>query len=624
MKKTAISLMLLIGCSFSSHSKTTIEQIDPPNWWVGMHQRDLQLLIYGEQIEKCRPEINYPGVTITSVEPGDHSGYLFIVLDIAPNTMPGQVDIIFRNEKNKIVSKTQYSLLARREGSKERNGFGSEDVIYLIMPDRFANGDLTNDTLKGYKQGVNLKDGYARQGGDIKGIIDRLPYLADLGITAIWPTPLWEDNRDAYSYHHYASSNYYKIDPRFGSNELYQTLSKEAKKHGIKLITDMVINHCGSAHRWAKATPTTNWFNNWDSFTRTNYRLECWADPNGAQIDKKLMVDGWFDTIMPDLNLNEPKLLTYLTQMAKWWVEFGDLDGIRVDTYPYSDIFKVAEWTKSIREEYPNLNIVGECWLNTTQDVAFYQENSPNKIGYNSYLPCVMDFPLQVALSTVPNETDGWDKGTKKYYQLFARDWIYPNIDNIMIMLDNHDTPRYFESVGKSIDKMKMGIGMILTIRGTPQLFYGTEIAMGHDPRSGGMDAYRPNFPGGWPQDSANAFTPEGRTAAQNELFDFTRKLLQWRKKTPTVYNGATKQFLPQGDIYAYARYDNMKTVLVVINNHATQKQTIDMSHFSECYSQCKYGTEMISGAEVSLYDSLTLEPLSIQIIEMNTHVKKR
>jgi glycosidase len=605
-------LTLWISGSVLINAAETIPvSVEPPLWWTGMRNPELMLTIEGKGIAGLTPEVTYPGVHLKSSTRSENSDYLFLTLEITKEALPGMLSLRF-TEKGKVRASCQYEIKPRQPGSAARAGFGPKDVIYLLMPDRFANGNPGNDSVEELAEKVNRTNPDGRHGGDIQGIIDHLDYLRDLGVTALWTTPLLEDNMPTYSYHTYAATNYYKVDARYGTNTDYARLAEECHTRGIKLIMDMVPNHCGSEHRWMKNLPMKDWVHRFPDFTRSNYTISTINDPHAAEADRMLSVDGWFDTSMPDLNQNNPFVLQYFKQFAIFWVEFAGLDGIRVDTYPYNDKFKIAEWTQAILDEYPYFNITGECWLHNPAETAYWQTGTKNHDNYDSHLPAVMDFPLMDAFGSAFNE-ESWDQGLSRFYNTYVLDYLFGDPVNQLIFLDNHDSERYSERIGFDIRKYKMAVAHLLTTRGIPQIYYGTEILMGGQKSKGDGDI-RHDFPGGWPGDSRSAFTHEGRTAKENEAFDFIRTLLLYRKSHPVIARGKLVQFIPRDNVYVYFRILGDETLMVVMNNDETGK-TISTDRFRECI-RGNTAKNILTGENVVL-DNLQIEGKQVLLLEI-------
>jgi glycosidase len=613
MKKT----LIIAICLFSAivlHAKTKpwIQRLEPTFWWTDMKNTELQLMLYGQGISAANVVINYPGVTITEKKVTDNPNYVFLYLNIAKESKAGKFNIELRKGKKKQVF--SYELKARRAGSAMRESFSEADAVYLIMPDRFANGNTANDSVKGYHQGVNRSDLGKRHGGDIEGMISKIPYLADLGITALWTTPLFDNNDTNYSYHHYACSDYYKVDPRLGTNEDFVRLTETCANHNIKYILDVVPNHCGSSHWWLKDLPATDWFNVWPSFTSSNYRMTAWTDPYRSEADLHRLTNGWFAPNMPDFNLKNPLLFDYLRQVYVFWIEYANVAGLRVDTYPYNDIRLAASFIQSIRDEYPNMNVVGECWVKTPAETAYYQSGNNNKDGFDSRLPSVMDFLLKDVLHEAINQNEGWESGMARYYAHYAQDFVYANPNLLMNFLDNHDIDRFTTAVKGDVRKYKMGLAMLLTTRGYPQIYYGNEIML--DGIAGSYEGHRFDFPGGWATDKRNAFTPEGRTASENEIFEYTKTLLNYRKNNSVLHNGKMKQFIPQDGIYVYFRYNNDKTIMVVANNNIEDKQ-LDLNRFAEMVEKKTSGTDIATQKKYSLNQPLTINGKTVLILDI-------
>lgn len=611
-KTIGVIIWFLIYCSsLPAADNVKINHVDPPMWWTGMKNPDLMLTIHGSGIASLNPVINYPGVTLKTITRSGNPNYLILNLLIGNDAIAGTMKIDFVRDKKSILS-CNYELRDRKSGSAERKSFGPEDVVYLLMPDRFANGNTANDSVTALKEKWNRSDPNGRHGGDIQGIIDHLDYLKDLGITALWTTPLLEDNMPTYSYHTYAITDYYKVDARYGTNQDYVRLADECHKRGIKLIMDMVPNHCGSEHWWMKDLPMEDWVHRFPQFTRTNYTISTWNDPHASSIDKKLNEEGWFDVTMPDMDQHNPFVLTYFKQFAIFWVEYLGLDGLRVDTYPYNDKYKTAEWSKAIREEYPRLNLVGECWQHNPAENAYWQSGSKTYDGYDSQLPAVMDFPLLDAFGTAFNE-DG-NQGLSRFYNIYVLDYLFADPYNMLIFLDNHDSQRFTEQIGYDLKKYKMGVAHLLTTRGIPEVYYGTEIMMGGQKSKGDGDIRR-DFPGGWPGDSRNAYIASGRTAEENEAFGYINKLLLYRKVNPVLQTGKMIQFIPRDNMYVYFRMDEKKTVMVMMNNSG-EKLTPDVGRFEECLSGKRNGKDVITGGDVDL-TKYSIEPKSVMILEI-------
>ena len=616
MKRIYFLLLLCSTVIFSFATmkpKPIVQRMEPTFWWTEMLNNNLQLMLYGPGISNASIKIDYPGVSVIERKLTDNPNFVFLYINITKNVKPGNFNIELKRGRAKQI--IQYELKARRSGSANRSSFTEADAIYLLMPDRFANGNSANDSVKGYIQGVNRALPGARHGGDIEGIIKKIPYIADLGATALWTTPLFDNNDVNYSYHHYGCSDYYKIDPRLGTNEDYPRLAETCHSNSLKLIIDVVPNHCSSAHWWLKDKPANDWFNEWPTFTSSNYRMTAWTDPYASKADLQRLTYGWFAPNMPDFNLTNKLLFDYLTQVYIFWIEYANIDGIRVDTYPYNDIKTAARFIQTIRNEYPAMNVVGECWVKTPAEVAYYQSGNNNKDGFDSRLTSVMDFCLKDVFASSINENEGWESGMARFYAHYAQDFVYPNTNLIMNFLDNHDIDRFSTAVKRDVAKYKMGLALLLTARGYPQIYYGTEIML--DGIQGSYEGHRFDFQGGWSTDKRNAFKAEGRTTEENEIFNYTRSLLNYRKNNPVLHNGKMLQFIPYDGIYVYFRYNSSKKIMVVANNNATEKM-LELNRFEEILNSQTSAKDIITGKGYVLLNSMKIPAKSVLILEIN------
>lgn len=613
MKKYPFFAACLLTLLSQMISAQSINRVEPLCWWVGMENKNLQLMIYGKEIGDAQVDINYPGVTLSKVNRLQNQNYLFLDLSINETVKAGSFDIIF-SFKNQSSLKYTYTLYQRKDNSSLRKGFSSNDVVYLIMPDRFGNGDSSNDEVDGYKDKLKRKNQYGRHGGDIQGIINHLDYFNELGVTSLWLTPVLENNQKEASYHGYSITDFYKVDPRHGSNDLYKSMVEKAHQKGLKVIIDLVFNHCGSEHWWMKDLPSADWINQWPEYTGSNFRASVISDPYASDYDKKRMSKGWFVPTMPDLNQENPFLANYLIQNSIWWVEFADLDGIRMDTYPYSDKIFMSRWAKSVMTEYPNFNIVAEAWLNDSPWCAYWQKDANNRDGYNSNVPSVMDFPLMYKMRDAFDEEPGWDKGLVRLYDHLSKDFLYANPDSLLIFADNHDESRFY-SKEDSIGRFKMAMAFLLTTRGIPQIYYGTELLM-TGKKSDGDGKLRLDFPGGWPDDKRNAFTPEGRTKKENEAWSYLQTLLKWRKHAEVIQGGKLKQFVPEDNIYVYFRYTSSKAVMVILNANKKGK-VLNTNRFNEILEGYKRGFDITSNKHLESLNDIKLAPYSAAVIEL-------
>jgi glycosidase len=607
-------IILVFALLFNFLSFGQIDRVEPPFWWSDMNLSEVQIMFYGKNINQNEISVS-KGLTIKSVQKTENPNYLFVTVD-TKNVAAQEFVFTFKNGKNTFTQ--NYSLKARKENSKFRKSYDSSDVIYLIMPDRFANGNPNNDNSKSTKEISNRSLPGGRHGGDIEGLIKNLDYIKELGATAVWPTPLCEDNDEAYSYHGYAQSDVYKIDPRYGTNEEYVKLSAELHQRGMKNIMDYVTNHWGWKHWMYNDLPTYNWIHQFPGYSQSNYRMTTQFDNNASKVDSKQCMDGWFVPSMPDLNQSNPMVLNYLTQNAIWWIEYADLDGFRVDTYSYNDKEGISKWTKAITDEYPHFNIVGEVWMHDQAQMSYWQKDS--KIGaiqsYNSNLPSVMDFTLHDAIGNVFNEDrQSWDRGMVQVYDNFANDFLYPNPNNLLVFAENHDTGRFNEIYKSDFKKYQMAMTLIATVRGIPQLYYGSEIGMKGDKGKGDADIRR-DFPGGWNGDANNAFTKQGRTAEQQKFFEFSSKLFTWRKSKDVIHSGKMTHYVPDNNVYVYFRYNEKETVMVIINNNS-DKQTLKINRFKESIQNLKSGKEVLSGKHFDLNNDIEIEGKSALILEL-------
>lgn len=609
--KTRIALLCLILIStFSGFSQHQIDRVEPPFWWTGMKNPSLQLMIYGKNISNLNPKIQYKGVDIERVIKVKSPNYLFIDLTLDPDVKAGTCNIVLLDGEN-VAASYAYELLVREKDSAAREGFNNSDVMYLITPDRFVNADPENDNVIGMNEKNNRQFKGGRHGGDILGMEKSLDYIAELGCTAIWLNPVLENNQDEYSYHGYSTTDFYKVDPRYGSNEAYRQLSKKAKAKGVKLIMDMIVNHCGSGHWWMNDLPTDDWLNSTKGYVQTNHKKSVIQDPYVAQIDHQIFVDGWFVKTMPDLNQRNPLLATYLTQNSIWWIEYAGLAGIRMDTYPYPDMNYMAEWTASVMHEYPNFNIVGEEWHGNPAIVSYWQKGKKNANGYTSELKSLMDFPVQENLVKALGNGN-WGN----LYEMLANDFLYADPYNLVVFPDNHDMNRFYASVGEDVDLFKLGLTFILTTRGIPQIYYGTEVLM-TNPGKGDHGLIRGDFPGGWAGDKVNAFTGEGLSEKQKDAKAFISRLLKWRKQASAIHYGKLIHYVPQNDTYVYFRFDEKQKVMVVLNKSSATVD-LDLNRFSEVLTGPSSGKDILTGKVHQLNTKLSVPGKTPMIIELD------
>jgi len=607
--------LLIISIVFSiSTFALNVDRVEPTFWWVGMKNPTVQLMIHGQEIATTEISLNYPGVKIQTISRQENPNYVFIDLSISPEAKAGSFPIQFRKNKKEVVS-YNYELKTREPHSANRKGFDGSDVIYLITPDRFVNGNPQNDAVVGMKELPNRAHMNGRHGGDIQGIKNSLDYLSGMGFTSVWLNPVLENNMTQVSYHGYSTTDFYSVDPRYGTNEEYRELGKAIHGKGMKLMMDMIFNHIGSEHWWMNDMPSADWLNFYPEYKITTHRRTINQDPHASEADKKAMSDGWFVPSMPDMNQRNPFLLNYLIQNSIWWTEYVGLDGIRMDTYPYPDKFAMAEWTNRMLEEYPGFYMVGEEWSMNPATVAYWQKGKVNPDGYVSNLPGLMDFPLNNAVVQSLKNPETWGGGLVTLYEALSNDFQFADPEKLVIFPDNHDMSRFYTQLGENVDLLKMGIAYYATTRGIPQLFYGTEILMSN-PGTEEHGVIRSDFPGGWAGDQVNAFTGTGLTDKQKQAQDYIRKVLTWRKTSATVQFGELKHFAPVDGIYVYFRYSQNGKVMVVLNKNA-QEKTIDTDRFNEIMANCTSGKEVISGTAITDLKNLKVPASSAMIIEL-------
>lgn len=605
--------ILILTILLSTSARAQIDRVEPPHWWIGFKDHSLQLLVKADNIQNAKVSLNTEAVLLQEVHQADSPNYLFLDLKITEEAEPGKFEVILSfAERNEI--RFDYELKSRQKSSKEFNGFSSRDAIYLITPDRFANGDPSNDVVEKMRETeLDRNDNYARHGGDIQGIIDHLDYIEEMGFTAIWSSPLLENDMPDASYHGYAITDFYKVDPRFGDLQTYKKLAAEANKRGIKLIMDMIANHCGSKHWWMEDLPYKNWINGQKAYENgkeipiTSHRRTTNQDPYASSFDKQKMSEGWFVDSMPDLNQKNPMMAKYTIQNSIWWIETLQLGGIRQDTYPYPNKNFMAEWCKAIMREYPNFNIVGEEWSYNPLLVGYWQHDE-DRSGYQSYLPTTMDFPMQQNIVDALMQDEGWDSGLIKIYEGLANDFYYYDPQSIMLFADNHDMDRIHTWLEKDVQKTKMAMGLILTLPRIPQIYYGTEILMENSADRGDHGLIRSDFPGGWSGDEVNAFKQEGLSADQVNFQDYMMKLLNYRKNSDALDYGKTLHFAPFDGIYTLFRVEGDETVAVLLNKNENTK-LIDTDRFEELELNGTKMRSVISDDLISWQETLKIKP---------------
>lgn len=615
MKKIfLVTVLSVLLCGHNSlYAASVIKKVAPSFWWASMNNPELQVLLYGEQISSADVSISSDDIVLQEVVKQDNPNYLLLYLNTS-EAAPQTFDICLKQGKKQTV--IPYELKQRRADAAQIEGFNSSDVLYLIMPDRFANGDASNDVIPGMLEDrVDRNDSFARHGGDFKGIEQHLDYIADLGVTSVWLNPIQENDMQGGSYHGYAITDYYQADRRFGSNEEFRTLVEQAHSKGLKIVMDMIFNHCGSENYLFKDMPSKDWFNFKGNYVQTTFKTATQSDPYASDYEKKIAVDGWFTQSMPDFNQRNRHVATYLIQSSIWWIEYAGINGIRQDTHPYANFDMMARWCKAVNDEYPRFNIVGETWLGNNVLISYWQKNSPLAHPRNSYLPTVMDFPLMDHMNKAFDEetTDGYG-GLSRLHEYLSQDIVFADPMHLLTFLDNHDTSRFYRSEAdtKNLDRYKQALAFLLTTRGIPQIYYGTEILMAAD-KANGDGLLRCDFPGGWQNDTHNYFDAANRTALQNEAFSYLKKLLQWRKGNEVIAKGKLKHFSPRQGVYAYERKHGDQSVVVFLNG-TDREQTIDLSAYQEILPRTS-ARNVLEGKEVEIGKELTLSHRGVCVL---------
>ena len=594
-----------------------IQRVEPMNWWTDMNT-PLQVMFYGEGIGEASVKVLEDGLKVTGIHPADSPNYLFVDVKVDPDAAPGDYTFEFTMGRRKFTH--SYQISNRRPGSRERESFTSKDLVYLIMPDRFSNGDPSNDSTDDTVEKANRAELGSRHGGDLKGLIDHLDYIADLGATAIWSTPWTLDNENRGSYHGYACADYYMIDPRFGTNDLYKTMVAEGHKRGIKTIMGIVTNHCGTAHWWMKDLPFKDWINQFPEYTGNTHSMSMPMDPNASKYDQELFYRGWFSRNMPDMDMRNPFVLHYFTQWAVWWIEQMDIDGFRVDTYPYNDKETMAEWVQGVLAEYPNFSIVGESWLSHSSQIAYWIGGNDNRDGFDSHLPYGMDFPLMNAIhgavAPAPQGTGGGGNSVSAVYQALTQDFLYEDpTHDLMIFLGNHDTRHIADVTDGDPAKVRVAITLMATLRGMPQVYVGTELLFRSADLRRGDPAQRIDFPGGWPGDTRDLFTEAGRSADEQAVFAHAKNLFNWRKGKDVIHNGKMLHFIPRGGLYVFFRYNDSEAVMTAVNLSA-EPAKVDWANFAEMVAPGATGRDIVSGKSITAGGDFSIEPNGSAVIE--------
>lgn len=614
MKKRLFFTACCLGMAWASLAQIpALERVEPMSWWVGMHNPNVQLIVHGDNIAARKVELSYPGVRLAAVHKVENPNYLFLDLHISPGTAPGTFPIKFIKAGERALT-YNYVLNPRDRSPGRAQGVTSKDLIYLIMPDRFSNGDPANDSFATMReQGIHRDSMFSRHGGDLQGIMNHLDYLKDLGVTAIWLTPEIENDEPHASYHGYAVTDYYRIDPRYGTNELYKKFVEKCHSMGLKVIKDLVHNHAGTEGYTIMDMPMKSWVHQWPAYTKSNFRDMAVMDPHGAPSDRRQMLDGWFDRRMADMNENNPYVQHFLTQNHIWWVEYAGIDGFRLDTYPYNDPQYMAKWAVDVKAEFPRLSIFGETLVWSAANQAYFTQGNTVNQGFDTHLPGVTDGVLKDAIYDALNAKEGWTEGVNRLYAVLAQDFLYQDATRNTIFLDNHDMSRVLSVVGEDLSKYKSAMAMLLTLRGVPQMYYGDEILMKNYSNPDGL--VREDFPGGWDGDKKDKFTAAGRSDKENDAFNYVRTLANYRKNTTALQTGKLMQYIPENGIYVYFRYDDKKTVMVVYNS-TDKEQTAGTARYQERIKGAKNAMNIITGENQPL-SNLKVDAKSTLILEL-------
>jgi glycosidase len=613
--KIFIAVWLLCLSTSVFAQMPALERIEPAFWWVGMKNTKLQLIVHGNNIAASTVKMNYAGVKLLKVNKVENPNYLFLDLDITPAAKAGTFNISFEKAGEKAFTYS-YQLLNRDRSANRAQGVTSKDLIYLIMPDRFSNGDPSNDTQSWMREKtVNRDSMYSRHGGDIQGVMNHLDYLKDLGVTTIWMTPEVENDEPHASYHGYAVTNHYRTDARYGTNELYKQYVEKCHSMGMKVIKDLVHNHAGTEGWTILDMPMKSWVHQWPTYTQSNFRYGPLTDPHAAAADKKQMLDGWFDHRMADMNENNAYVQNYLTQNHIWWIEYAGVDGFRLDTYPYNDAAYMADWAQKVKAEYPNFSIFGEVLDHEVSYEAYFTQGNTVNRGFDTHLPGITDAAVKDAIIEALNGKQGWNNGVNHLYNTLAQDYMYQNPMRNCVFLDNHDMTRFLTEVKEDFAKYKSGMAILMTMRGIPQMYYGDEILMTGEGHPDGL--VRADFSGGFPGDKDNKFTAAGRTARENEAFNYVRALANYRKNSTALQTGKMMQYIPQNGIYVYFRYDAKSTVMVIYNS-GDKDATLNTDRFTERMASFAQAKNVIIGEQLPGIKNISVSGKSTLVLELS------
>lgn len=614
MKKHFLLFIVLFACQCTAAIAKNIDRVEPLFWWVGMKNPRVQIMVYGKNIANNTVKIDAESIILLKVNKVENPNYVFLDIEIKPTAKAGNFAIRFV-APNKKQFTYEYELKDKELANNRIQGVTNKDLIYQLMPDRFSNGDKKNNIVKGFRENTINRDSiFFRHGGDIQGLINHLDYIKELGATAIWLTPEIENDMPLASYHGYASTNHYQIDARYGSNQLYQSFVNKAHEMGLKVIKDVVHNHIGSYHWMMLDLPSKDWIHQWPVYTQTTYKDQTVMDPYASAADKSQMVNGWFVPTMPDLNQDNELVQNYLTQNIIWWVQFAGIDGLRLDTYAYNNLGYMAKWAKQTKVEFPYLSIFGETLVNTTISQTYFTEGNTIKQGLDTGLPGITDVQVKDAIYDVLTGKFDWTTGVNRLYTVLSTDFIYQDPTRNVIFLDNHDMSRFYSMIGEDLKKFKSGLAILLTMRGIPQLYYGTEILMKNFSNPDGL--VRSDFPGGWENDKENKFYAAGRTEKENEAFNYVKKLANYRKQTPALQTGKLMQYVPRDGLYVYFRYDESKTIMVVVNSN-NKPMSLSTERFIERLKDCKIAVDIMNNQSYNLSQNISIPDQSTLVFEI-------